>query len=342
MQARSPLKAIVHERYGSPSAVLSLREVPKPVPGVGEVLLRVRATSVHPDIWHVVTGLPYVLRLMGAGLRRPRQPIPGTDVAGVVEAVGPGATRFAPGDEVFGEVVRGHQWKNGGTFAEYVAAPEDTLALKPACISFEQAACVPTSGLIALRSLRDEGRLAAGMRVLVNGAGGGVGVLAVQIARAFGAHVTAVDEASKASALRALGVDAFLDYRHADFTRGDTRYDLILDVASTLTVGGCRRVLTERGLHVLIGHAHFDERHGRVLGGMAPALSLVARSPFDRNLPRPTLEMNTPGALDALKALIEAGSLVPVVAQSRPLAEANEALRDLAQGGLTGRIVLTP
>src|SRR5918997_4152952 len=190
------MKAIVQDRYGPPD-VLELRDIDKPVVNDGEVLIRVHAASVHPDVWHVLRGLPYVLRIMGAGLLRPKNSIPGTDVAGHVESVGKEVALFQPGDEVFGESVRGHQWHNGGAYAEYVSVPENALALKPDNITFEQAAAVPTSGLIALQILPNEGRLQPGQSVLVNGAGGGVGAFAVQIAKAYGAEVAGVDNPEK-------------------------------------------------------------------------------------------------------------------------------------------------
>jgi NADPH:quinone reductase-like Zn-dependent oxidoreductase len=186
--------------------------MPVPAVGAGDVRVRVRAASLHPDVWHVVTGRPAVLRLMGAGRTRPRQPIPGTDMAGVVEAVGPQVTRFRPGDAVFGETIPAMQWVNGGAFAEYVSVPEHLLALKPANVTFEQAASVPTAGYIALLNLPDLRQVGPGRRVLVNGAGGGVGTLVVQIAKAHGAHVTAVDTAGKLPMLRALGADVVVDY----------------------------------------------------------------------------------------------------------------------------------
>jgi NADPH:quinone reductase-like Zn-dependent oxidoreductase len=215
------------------------------------VLVRVRAASVHADVWHVVTGWPYVLRLMGAGLRRPKNQVPGTDVAGVVEAVGASVTRFSPGDEVFGETMLGMQWRNGGAFAEYVAAPEDALALKPKHVGFEQAAAVPTSGFIAAANLQPGRPIAPGQRVLVNGAAGNVGAIAVQLARAQGAQVTGVDHTDKLDLVRALGADHVIDYTAVDFTRGAERYDLLFDVASNLTVAAARRVLTPTGMYVL-------------------------------------------------------------------------------------------
>src|SRR5215212_9150985 len=191
------MKAIVQGKYGPPADVLELADVDEPVVKDDEVLVRVHAASVHPDVWHVVRGLPYVLRLMGAGLLRPKKRIPGTDVAGRVESVGKDVTRFRAGDEVFGETIKGYQWANGGAYAERVSVPEDQLALKPANITFEQAAAVPTSGLIALQNLPDEGLLRPGQSVLVNGAGGGVGTLALQLAKAYGGNVTGVDNTKK-------------------------------------------------------------------------------------------------------------------------------------------------
>ena len=201
------MKAVVQDRYGSPDDVLQLREIDKPVVGDNEVLVRVRAASVHPDVWHVVTGRPYVLRLMGAGLLKPKNPVPGTDVAGLVESVGKDVTRFRPGDEVFGETHSKLQWRNGGAFAEYVSVPQDTLALKPEGIAFEQAAAVPTSGFIALHNLQDGGQIQPGESVLINGAGGGVGTIAVQLAKAYGARVTGVDTTEKMELVRSLGAD---------------------------------------------------------------------------------------------------------------------------------------
>ena len=240
------MKAIVQDTYGS-ADVLELRDIDRPVVEDDEVLVRVRAASVHPDVWHVLTGLPYVLRLMGAGLRKPKNPVPGTDLAGVVDSVGKNVTRFQPGDEVFGETMRGLQWVNGGAYAEYATAPEDALALKPANVTFEQAAAVPTSALIALPSLRAGGEIQAGQRVLVNGAGGGVGAIAVQLAKAFGADVTGVDCTSKLDMVRSIGADQVIDYTQEDFTRRGERYDLIFDIPGNHSLSDCRRALTPGG-----------------------------------------------------------------------------------------------
>lgn len=337
------MKAIVQSRYGSPDSVLSLQDIPKPSPGPGEVLVRVRAASVHADVWHVVTGLPYALRLMGSGLRRPKQAVPGTDIAGIVEAAGAGASRFRAGDEVFGETIAGMQWVNGGAFAEYVCVPEGSVVQKPANVSFEQAAAVPTSGLIAWYNLMLEGRLRAGHKVLINGAGGGVGAPALQLAKAYGAHVTAVEATDKLDLVRRLGADAVIDFTREDCARGPARYDLILDVASTLSYSACKRILAPDGVYVLIGHDHYGSAGRRVLGSIPRAFGLMARSLFDKRLPRPRFA--TPPkreTLEELAGLMAAGKLTPIVDRCLPLAEAKEALRRLQEGRALGKILLVP
>ncbi len=212
------MKAIVLDEYGSPD-VLELREIDKPVVGDDEVLVRVHADCLHPDVRHMMRGMPYFLRIIGAGLRMPSNRVPGTDLAGSVEAVGRNVTQFRPGDDVFGENVSGHQWHNGGAFAEYVSAPEDTLALKPARLMFDQAAAVPTSGFIALQGVRDQGHVQPEQKVLINGAGGGVGTFAVQLAKSCGADVTGVDRTEKLDMIRSIGAGHVIDYTQEDFTR---------------------------------------------------------------------------------------------------------------------------
>jgi NADPH:quinone reductase-like Zn-dependent oxidoreductase len=214
------MKAIVQTGYGSPRDVLDLQEVTAPIAGDGEVLVRVKAASVHPDVWHVVTGLPLMLRVMGSGIRQPKVRIPGSDAAGVVESVGAGVTSLHPGDEVFGETLHGHGWHNGGAFAQYVTVAADALGHKPPKLTFEQAAGIPSSGYIALRAVRSEGRVDAGQNVLVNGAGGGVGTYAIQIAKAAGAEVTGVDRGEKLDTILSIGADHALDYTVDDFTSG--------------------------------------------------------------------------------------------------------------------------
>jgi NADPH:quinone reductase-like Zn-dependent oxidoreductase len=334
------MKAIVQDRYGPPD-VLELREIDRPVVGDDEVLVRVRAASVHPDVWHVVAGWPYVLRLMGAGLVRPKPAVPGTDVAGHVESTGKNVTRFSPGDEVFGETIRGYQWIHGGSYAEYVAVHQDTLAHKPSNVTFEQAASVPTSGLIALRNLRDQGRLQSGQKVLINGAGGGVGGLAVQLAKAFDAEVTGVDCASKLDLIRTLGADHVIDFAEQDFTRAGERYDLIFDVPGNHTFSECRRALTPAGRYVLIGHDDYGRATGAWMGSLPRFLKLMALSPFIGQLAMSPSPPETKAHLDVLKELLEAGKLTPIVDRTFPLSEVPDAIRYLQEGRAKGRIVLT-
>ncbi len=336
------MKAIFQKKYGSPDD-LELRDVDKPVPEDGEVLVRVRAASVHPDVWHVVTGRPFVLRLMGAGFSKPKNPIPGTDLAGVVEEVGKGVTRFQPGEEVFGESIGALQWVNGGAFAEYVCVSQETLALKPANITFEQAASVPTSGYIALMNLQNAGMVSPGQKVLVNGAGGGVGALALQLAKAYGAHVTAVDNTTKTDLLRSLGADHVIDYTQEDFTRGGVRYDLIFDIPGNHSFSECRRALVPAGKYVLIGHEKFGESGHRFLGLIPHFLKLMLLSIFVKQLPKPGFSMpSKKDTMAVFKGLIEAGKILPIVDRTFPLSEAPEAIRFMMEGHAQGRIVINP
>jgi NADPH:quinone reductase-like Zn-dependent oxidoreductase len=331
------MRAIVQDRYGAPE-FLQLREIERPAIGDDEVLVRVRATSVHPDVWHVVRGRPFVLRLMGTGLQRPKHPVPGTDLAGEVEAVGAAVTRFRRGDAVFGEAFRGYQWRNGGTFAEYAAVPADVLAPKPANLTFEQAAAVPASGFIALSGVR-EAAVQAGQDVLVNGAGGGVGIYAVQLAKAFGARVTAVDGPGKLDLLRSLGADEVVDFTREDFTRGGRRYDAIVDVPGNHSFAECRRVLAPAGKYVLIGHDGFDA--SSVLGSVPRFLGLMARAPFTRQLPNADFSgPDKPGAMAVLVRLLEAGQVTPVVDRTFALDEVPAAIRHLESGRARGKIVI--
>jgi len=337
------MKAIVQTSYGSPDDVLQLREIGQPVVGDDEVLVRVRAASVHPDVWHVLTGLPYVLRMMGAGLRKPKNPVPGTDVAGLVESVGRNVSRFQPGDEVFGETIKGHQWTNGGAYAEYAAAPECALALKPANVTFEQAAAVPTSAIIALPALRGGGEIRAGQKVLVNGAGGGVGSVAVQLAKAFGADVTGVDGTSKLDMVRSIGADQVMDYTQDDFTRRVERYDLIFDIPGNHSLSGCRRALKPGGAYVLIGHDNYGEGMRRWVGLLPRMFKLMAMSPFVSQLRgmRPSMP-DKKESMTLLKELLEAGTLTPVIDRTFPLNEVPEAMRFLQGGRARGKIIITP
>jgi NADPH:quinone reductase-like Zn-dependent oxidoreductase len=335
------MKAIVQDTYGSPD-VLELREIEKPTVKDDEVLVRVLAASVHPDVWHLVSGLPYVLRIMGAGLLRPKNTVPGTDVAGHVESVGKNVTQFQQGDEVFGETIKGFQWTNGGAYAEYVSVPEDSLALKPANITFEQAAAVPTSGLIALQNLPNEGWLHSGQSVLVNGAGGGVGTIAVQLAKAYGANVTGVDHTTKLDMVRSIGADQVIDYTKEDFTQSGERYDLVFDIPGNHPFSACRGVLAPNGKYVLIGHDGFGQGAGRWLGSIPRVLKLVALSPFVSQLP--TLNFSMPdkkNQMVVVKLLMESGKLTPVIDRTYSLGEVPEAIRYLEEGYARGKVVIS-
>jgi NADPH:quinone reductase-like Zn-dependent oxidoreductase len=336
------MKAIIQEGYGSLGA-LEVQEVEKPAPGDDEVLVRVRAASVHPDVWHVVSGRPYVLRLMGAGFFKPKNPIPGTDMAGVVEAVGKNVTQFQPGDEVFGETIGSMQWINGGAFAEYVAVAEECLALKPANITFEQAASVPTSGYIALLNFAEVGQLGPGQEVLVNGAGGGVGALALQLAKAYGARVTAVDSTKKLSLLRELGADEVIDYTRENFTERGVRYDLIFDIPGNYPFSECRRALSPDGKYILIGHEKFGESGKRTLGLIPHFFKLMFLSLFVKQLPKPNFSMpSKKDTMAVFREFLEAGEITPVIDRTYPLSEASEAIRYLMEGEPQGRVVITP
>ena len=261
------MKAIVRDTYGSPD-VLELRDIDKPEIGDEEVLLRVHAAGLDRGVWHVMAGLPYPIRLAGYGLRAPKNPVIGSDVAGIVETVGKNVRRFQPGDEVFGI--------GKGSFAEYVCAREDKLAPKPANLTFEQAAVLAVSGLPALQALRDHGRVGPGQKVLVIGASGGVGTYAVQLAKAFGAHVTGVCSTTKVDMVRSIGADQVIDYTREDFAEGDQRYDLILDIGGNSTLRRLRRALTPKGTLVITG----GETDGRWLGGTDRQIRALMLSPF--------------------------------------------------------------
>lgn len=334
------MRAILQSGYGSVDD-LRLGEITRPEPADDEVLLRVKAASVHPDVWHVVAGQPVALRLMGSGVRRPKQQVPGTDVAGVVESVGPSVTRFRPGDEVFGETIRGIQWRNGGAYAEYATAPEEGLAPKPPDVGFEEAAAVPTAGLIALNNLPRR-LVPPGSRVLVNGAGGGVGAFAVQLAKAYGAEVTGVDHTGKLALLRELGADRVVDYTREDFTRSGERWDLVFDVPGNHSFKEVRRALNPHGRYVLIGHDAFGANGHRWLGGIPRILGLTARAVVTPQLRGgATASIDKQQLMATLAELLGAGELRVVLDRVFPLAEASEALRHLMSGHAVGRVVLS-
>ncbi|WP_351234223.1 NAD(P)-dependent alcohol dehydrogenase [Streptomyces sp. NPDC002133] len=322
------MKAIVHDTYGS-SDVLELRDIDKPSPGEGDVLVRVHAAAVDAGVWHLMTGLPYLLRLMGYGLRAPKVRVRGREVAGRVEAVGAGVTQFRPGDEVFGICE--------GSFAEYASAPEDRFVPKPANLTLEQAAAVPMSALTALQALRDAGRLQPGQKVLIIGAAGGVGTFAVQLAKAFGAEVTGVCSTTKTDLVRSIGADDVIDYTREDVTDGTRHYDLVVDTAGNRPLSRLRRALAPRGTLVIVG----GEGGGRWFGGTDRVLRAVMLSPFVRHTLRGLVSVERHEDLQTLRELIEAGKVAPVIGATYPLSEAPEAIRYLQEGNARGKVVIT-
>jgi NADPH:quinone reductase-like Zn-dependent oxidoreductase len=320
------MKAVTQDRYGSPE-VLTVTEIDEPAIGDNDVLVRVHAAGVDPSVWHLMTGLPYLVRPF-AGLRRPKTPVRGADVAGRVTAVGTNVTRFQPGDEVFGSCA--------GSFAEYARAREDQLAPKPANLTFEQAAVVPVSGYTALQALRDAGQVKPGQRVLVIGAAGGVGTYAVQLAKAFGAEVTGVCSTTKTDLVRSIGADDVIDYTRDDFLDGSRRYDLILDGAGSRPLTQLRRALTPRGTLVLVG----GEGGGRWLGGTDRVLRALVLSRFVSQQLRGLLALPRREDLETLRELIEAGKVTPVLDRTFPLSEAPEAIRYVQEGHARGKVVI--
>ncbi|MFC7548973.1 NAD(P)-dependent alcohol dehydrogenase [Plantactinospora sp. GCM10030261] len=324
------MKAIVHDTYG-PANLLQLRDIDKPTVGDDDVLVQVRAAAVDPGVWIFMTGRPYLARL-ASGLRKPRVPVLGRDLAGVVTTVGTRVTRFRPGDEVYGTCLR-------GSYAECASAPQRRLAHKPANLSFAQAAAAPVSGLTALRAVRDRGQVRAGHRVLVIGASGGVGSHAVQIAKAYGATVTAVCAPTRTDFVRSLGADDVLDYTREEVDRDGPVYDVVIDTGGDRPFSLLRRALTPRGTLALVGGAYTK---GPVLSGYdrqivrAPLLSLFVGQRL-----RSVSAVERAEDLDELGKLIESSALIPAVDRTYPLAEAADAIRHLRDGHPAGKIVIT-
>jgi NADPH:quinone reductase-like Zn-dependent oxidoreductase len=318
------MQAIVQDTYGS-ADVLELRDIDPPAVGPGEVLVRVHAASIHVGDWIVMTGKPYVMR-MATGLRKPKNPIPGTDVAGIVEAIGPGVTRLAVGDEVFG-------W-GAGAFAELIRASEDQFIAKPANLTFEQAAAIGVSATTALQLLRDNGHIQAGHKVLINGASGGVGTFAVQIAKSLGAEVTGVTSARNVELVRSIGADHVIDYTRDDFTTGTERYDLILDNVGNHALARTRRALTPTGTLISNGGGHESGKLSRTIRTMVVSM-------FVRQQASPTVKTQNHDDLVALSDLARAGTVTPVIDGTYPLSRTPEAIDHVAAGHARGTVVLT-
>ena len=321
------MKAVVRDAYGSVN-ILRLGEIAKPVPGEGEVLVRMLAAGVDQGTWHLMVGMPYVMRLVGFGIRAPKNPLLGYDVAGRVEEVGANAGPFRPGDEVFGTC--------RGSFAEYAVARADRLATKPSNVSFEHAAVTPISGYAALQAVRDHGKVEAGQHVLIIGAGGGVGTFAVQIAKADGAEVTGVCGTAKTELVRSIGADHVIDYTKEDFTAGPNRYDVILDIAGNRPLFRLRRALTPRGTLLIVG----AEDAGNWLG-IRRQLRAAALSPFVRQQLGFFISKERSADLEELRKLLETGAIRPVIDRTFPLNDVPEAISYLRDGRARGKIAIT-
>jgi NADPH:quinone reductase-like Zn-dependent oxidoreductase len=321
------MKAVVQDRYGSPD-VLQLREIDTPVVGDDDVLVLVHAAGVDQGVWHLMAGLPYPVRAT-YGIRRPKTRVRGMDLAGRVEAVGDRVSLFRPGDEVFGRC--------DGSFAEYASTRADRLAPKPANLTFEQAAAVPTSGYAALQAVRDQARVQAGQRVLIIGAAGGVGTFAVQLAKAFDAEVTGVCSTTKTDLVRAIGADHVIDYTTEDFAGGPNRYDVILDTAGNRSLSHLRRALARNGTLVIVG----GEGSGKWLGGTDRQLRALMLSPFVSQKLRTWISTEHKEDLEELHKLLEAGKVTPIIDRMFSLSDAPEAIRYLREGRARGKVVIS-
>jgi NADPH:quinone reductase-like Zn-dependent oxidoreductase len=322
------MEAIVQDVYGS-TEVLTFKDVAQPEVGNKEVLVRVHAAGVDRGAWHLMTGRPYLLRIAGYGLRRPKNPVRGREVAGVVEAIGADVTRFRLGDAVMGI--------GEGTFAEFARAREDKLVPKPASLTFEQAAAVPISASTALQAVRDQGKVQPGQTVLVIGASGGVGTFAVQLAKTFGADVTGVASTAKVDLVRSIGADHVIDYTRDDVADGPQRYEVILDIGGNRPLSHLRRALTRQGTLVLVG----GESGDRWTGGMGRQVLAVAASAFSRQNMRMFINKERSADLQYLTELIDAGKVTPIIDRTYPLRQTPEAIRYLEEGHSRGKIVIT-
>jgi NADPH:quinone reductase-like Zn-dependent oxidoreductase len=328
---RMTMQAVVQRRYGTaPEDVLRLEQIARPAVKAGEVLVRVRAASVDRGTWHLMAGQPYLMRIMGFGLRGPKTPVPGSAVAGTVEAVGQGVTGLEPGDEVFGT--------GQGSFAQYATARASRLAAKPARLTFEQAAAVPGSATTALQAVRDHANLRPGQHVLVIGASGGVGTFAVQIAKALGAEVTGVCSTAKTDLVRAVGADHVIDYTREDPVAGRHRYDVIIDIGGNRRLAHLRRALAPEGTLVITG----GEDGGRWLGGIGRNLRAQLLSPFVSQKLTAFVARQRRADLMTLRDLADSGAITPAIDRTYPLSQAAAAVRHLAEGRARGKVVISP
>jgi len=325
------MKAIVYDEYGSPD-VLELQDIDKPVAGDNEVLVRIHAASANAGDWHFMRGDPYIFRLQ-AGLFKPKNNIAGFDLAGQAESVGKNVTEFRPGDEVYADVYG----ESGGSFAEYMCVSEDLLVLKPTNLTFEQAAAVPMAGITALQGLRDQGQIQQGQKVLIIGASGGVGTFAVQIAKSFGAEVTGVCSTRNVDMVRSIGADHVIDYTQEDFIESGQRYDLIFQLAGSRSPSDCRGALTPKGTLVLSS----GEGGGPWFGPIGRIINALVSSLFVSQTLRTFTAVPNGEDLAALKELIEAGKVTPVIDRTYPLNEVPDAIRYLEEGHTQGKVVIT-
>ena len=328
--AAAKMKAIVYYNYGSPE-VLQLEEIAKPVPSENQVLVKIRAVSINPYDWHFMEGVPYIARVLGFGPLKPTSPRLGVDFAGTVEAVGKNVTQFKPGDEVFGG--------KGGAFAEYVVIAEKFLGMKPANITFEQAGSVQIAGLTALQGLRDKGKVQSGQKVLINGASGGVGTFAVQIAKSLGAHVTGVSSTRNLELVRSLGADQVIDYTKEDFTRSGQRYAVIIDNVGNRSLSECRRVLNPDGKYVLIGGGGVNDN--RWIGPFSAVIKTLLLKPFISQEMNMMISEVKKEDLTFLADLMQSGKVTPVIDKTYPFSEIREAIRYVETGRARGKVVVT-
>jgi NADPH:quinone reductase-like Zn-dependent oxidoreductase len=327
LAAEPPMQAVSHQAYGG-AEVLSIDTVDRPTIGPGEVLIEVHAAGLDRGTWHLMTGTPYLIRLAGYGLTKPKNPVPGLDVAGRVVDIGSAVTRFSIGDEVFGI--------SEGSFAEYAAASEDKLAHKPANISFEQAAASAVSGITALQALTDVGRVEPGQRVLVVGASGGVGTFAVQLAKALGAAVDGVAGTPNVAMVRSLGADRVIDYRRQDLTDTDRRYDLVLDIGGRNSISRLRSLLTPKGTLVIVG----GEGGNRITGGIGRQLRAMLLSPFIGQRLTTFISTEHHSFIERLAEYLTSNAVAPVIGERFELADASEAMRRMEAGETSGKSVI--